>query len=165
MLVRKKRNFFCEQTSRKNWKSVEIYYWVHILNQTMQCHKPCSKDFFSARSCNLLERGRCCMFLCGQLMRRDPTQLSQTKQQAPLKIRLPAVEVHVIVKKTSSNLNQHGEGAEAKTIGWQWAQYLNRRNQYLHLQVDFTASCRFGKRQGFGNIVDGTMGHGVWKVV
>ena len=63
-------------------------------------------------------------------MRRDPTQLSQTKQQAPLKIRLPAVEVHVIVKKTSSNLNQHGEGAEAKTIGWQWAQYLNRRNQY-----------------------------------
>tara|TARA_B100000768_G_scaffold4744_1_gene5880 strand:- start:166 stop:345 length:180 start_codon:yes stop_codon:yes gene_type:complete len=59
------------------------------------------------------------MFLCGQLMRRDPTQLSQTKQQAPLKIRLPAVEVHVIVKKTSSNLNQHGEGAEAKTIGWQ----------------------------------------------
>jgi hypothetical protein len=57
------------------------------------------------------------MFLCGQLMRRDPTQISQTKQQAPLKIRLPAVEVHVIVKKNSSNLNQHGEGAEAKTIG------------------------------------------------
>ena len=69
-------------------------------------------------------------------------------------------------QKNSSNLNQHGAGgAEEKTIGWQWAQHLSRRNQYLHLQVDFTASCRFGKRQGFGNVVDGTMGHGVWKVV
>ena len=66
-------------------------------------------------------------------------------------------------QKNSSNLNQHGGGAKAKTIGWQGAQHLSRRNQYLHLQVDFTASCCCGKRRGFGNVVDGTMGHGFEK--
>ena len=64
-------------------------------------------------------------------------------------------------QKNSSNLNQHEEGAKAKTTGWQGAQYLSRRNQYMHLQVDFTTSCCCGKRRGFGNVVDGTMGHEV----
>ena len=39
-------------------------------------------------------------------------------------------------QKNSSNLNQHGGEAKAKTSGWQGAEYyLSRRNQYLHLQV------------------------------
>ena len=75
----------------------------------------------------------------------------------------PLKFVYLIRQKNSSNLNQHEEGEKAKTTGWQGAQYLSRRNQYMHLQVDFTTSCCCGKRRGFGNVVDGTMGHGFEK--
>ena len=81
--------------------------------------------------CNNLEGSRCCSLFRAQLMRRDPTQLPKAKQRAtstsfeviaaptsnlksqicraPLKIRLPAVEVRVIVEKiapTSVNMKK-----------------------------------------------------------
>jgi hypothetical protein len=54
--------------------------------------------------------------LCGQLMRQDLTQLSQTKQRAPLKIRLPAVEVRVIVKKIAPTSINMAEGRRQRLL-------------------------------------------------
>ncbi len=174
MLVRKKRNFFCEQTSRKNWKSMQIYYWVHILHarvpQTMQrrqvyvvmfwwqalkhARKEKTKFLFASRRQGRIER--VCRFIIGYTFLTKPCSATNharkiffqpgaaidskevdvarslrsvdasgpdasdatfpNEQRAPLKIRLPAVEVHVIVKKTAPTSINMAEGRRQRLL-------------------------------------------------